>query len=104
MNQNFTYTDQKDIDLEVTLKTGEICQGLRCFLLRTYSRQYDSCDAHAIIYGYNINGLKVNEEIVDSANYGFFNAPDGRVWKVESYEEIPPPDAPGLIFRLSASS
>ncbi|NEO27154.1 MAG: hypothetical protein F6K03_09730 [Kamptonema sp. SIO4C4] len=103
MNQGFTYTDHKDVDLQVTLKTGAIFQGLRCSLLRTYSEQYDTCDAHALICYSCINKLGVNHmKKVESNSFELFKTPDGRLWKVESYKETFPPDAPGLIFRLKA--
>jgi hypothetical protein len=102
MGQGFTYMDRKDIDLQVTLKTRAIFQGLRCSLLRTYSEQYDTCDAHALIYYSCINKLGVNQKRVEPDSFELFKSPDGRSWKVESYKENFPPDAPGLIFRLKA--
>lgn len=104
MSENFTYTDNEKIDLEVTLKTGKTLEGLRCCLLRTYSEQYDTCDAHALIYYSEINKFRVSQRGVEPASYDHFKAPDGRLWKVESYKDNYPPEAPGLIFRLSASN
>lgn len=104
MEQGLTYTDHTDIDLLVTLETGEIYQGLRCSLLRIYSEQYDACDAHALIYYSCINILEVNPgKRVEPDSYDLFKTPDNRSWKVEkSSNKTIPPQAPGLIFRLKA--
>ncbi|WP_375468082.1 hypothetical protein [uncultured Nostoc sp.] len=106
MNQNDLYTDYNNIDLDVTLKTGTIHNGLKlkCFLLRTYSEQYDACDAHALIYFSEINGIRVNGKRIELTDYSTFQDSQGQVWKIDNYRENSPPEAPGLIFRLKSSS
>ncbi|MBK1986997.1 hypothetical protein A0J48_005490 [Sphaerospermopsis aphanizomenoides BCCUSP55] len=104
MSQDFNYTDHRNIKLEVTLTTGEKHQELKCSLLRTYSEKYDGCDAHAVINYDEINGLRVDEKRIEPANYHSFKDADNRVWKVKSFSNNHPPEAPGAIFRLSASS
>ena len=104
MSQNDFYKDQKDIELEVTLKTGIVQKGLRCFLLRSYSEKYDACDAHALIHFYEINGMRIDGARVEPSDYKTFKDPSNRVWKIDNYRENSPPQAPGLIFRLMTTS
>ncbi len=102
MSQNEFYTDHSNVTLEVTFKTAEVYEGLKCFLLRTYSEQYDSCNAHALIHCHNTNRIKINGKRVELTNYDLFKDHDGQVWKVEDYRENSPPETPGFIFRLKA--
>ena len=51
MNQQNLYRDFSNIDLGITIKSGILLnQSLRCFRFRIYSEQYDSCDAHALVF------------------------------------------------------
>lgn len=106
MNQSELYTDHKEIDLEVTLKTGVVYPGLKCALLRTYSVRYAQCDAQALIHFWDINGLRTNGQRVEPTEYDTFKDHMGNVWKVNADSTLinPPPGDPALIFCLTAQT
>jgi hypothetical protein len=101
MITNNSYTDYSDIDLQVNFRSGKCHENVKCSLLRIYSGQYDNCNAHALISGYEINGISVNGKIVDPGKYLTFQEKDGRSWQITSYKDNNPPEAPGLIFCLN---
>lgn len=100
MSTDFTYEDHQEIDLQVILKSGATHDGLKCYLLRTYSQKYLNCDAHALIYFFDINGLIVDGNRIDPSNYDTFTDPHGQSWRIVDYKVNPPPEPPGLIFGL----
>jgi hypothetical protein len=103
MTQDSSYTDQKDVVISVTLSTGVTIQGLRCSLLRIYD-DHDSYDAEAVIhYGY-INSLTQDGIRIEPKSYSGFQDGDGHEWQILCVNETFPPEPPGLIFQLSASS
>ena len=77
-------------------------QSLRCFRFRIYSEQYDSCDAHALVFFSEINLLmRDNGKRIEPAEYSTFHDTQSKVWQIDSFRENSPPDPPGLIFCLT---
>jgi len=105
MNQQNLYRDFSNIDLGITIKSGILLnQSLRCFRFRIYSEQYDSCDAHALVFYSEINLLmRDNGERIDPAEYSTFHDTQSQVWQIDSSRSRrnSPPDPPGLIFCLT---
>ena len=100
MNQSNFYIDHPNIELRVLFNKKENPEKIKCFLLRAYSEEYDACDAHALVYFSDINGMKVEGEKVELADYSCFKDPLGQVWDIKDYRESSPPEAPSVIFRL----
>ena len=92
MNENIFWTDHKDIELEVTLKSGRIPPTkLKCFYLRTYDEQHDSCDAHAYIYANEIDKFLDNcSGIVVVTREDFFSFKDqgNQKWVISNFKKI----------------
>ena len=105
MNQQNLYRDFSNIDLGITIKSGILLnQSLRCFRFLIYSEQYDSCDAHALVFFSDINLLMGdNGERIDPAEYSTFHDTQSQVWQIDSSRSRrnSPPDPPGLTFRLT---
>jgi hypothetical protein len=102
MNQQNLYRDFSNIDLGITIKSGILLnQSLRCFLFRIYSEQYDSCDAHALVFFSEINLMRVNGKRIEPTEYSTFHDTQSQVWQIDSFRENSPPDPPALIFRLT---
>ena len=77
-------------------------QSLRCFRFLIYSEQYDSCDAHALVFFSEINLLmRDNGKRIEPAEYSTFHDTQSKVWQIDSFRENSPPDPPGLIFCLT---
>jgi small nuclear ribonucleoprotein (snRNP)-like protein len=92
MNENNFWTDHKDIELEVTLKSGRVpLTKLKCFYLRTYDGQLHSCDAHAFIYANEINNFLDNcSGIVVVTRKDFFSFKDqgNQKWVISNCKKI----------------
>ena len=103
MNQQNLYRDFSNIDLGITIKSGILLnQSLRCFRFRIYSEQYDSCDAHALVFFSEINLLmRDNGKRIEPAEYSTFHDTQSKVWQIDSFRENSPLDPPGLIFCLT---
>ncbi|MBE9163617.1 hypothetical protein QUA56_02085 [Microcoleus sp. N3A4] len=102
MNQQNLDSDLSNIELNITIRSGILLkQRLRCFLFRIYSEQYDSCDAHALVFFSEINQMRVNGERIEHTEYLTFHDTQGQVWQIDSFRENSPPDPPALIFRLT---
>ena len=86
--------------LEVTLKTGGIKRQLKCSKLQTFTEEENCCDAYATIFGFEMNQVTVNGEIVQPTNYSTFKDTKGQVWQIIKSEGHTPPEAPGLTFCL----
>ena len=105
MNQKNLYRDFSDIDLGITIKSGKLLnQSLRCSRFRIYSEQDDVCNAEALVYFYEINRMRVEEEI-DPTEYSTFHEtqsqdPQSQVWQIDSFRENYIPEPPALIFHL----
>jgi hypothetical protein len=104
MTQNSFHTDESDNNLEVTLKSGESHNRIKCSLLRVYSEQYGTCDAQALISTDEINGIKVKDRQIKP--YEYLNFRDGkfRVWHIKNFKERLPPYPPEFIFCLKKQS
>jgi hypothetical protein len=103
MTQDSTHEDHIDTIISVTLSTGETIQEVNCSCLRIFYGN-DSCDAQALISYYYINSLTTDGIRIDPKSYILFQDADGYEWKILDFKDNPVTDAPGLIFRLSASS
>lgn len=105
MNQQNLYRDFSNIDLGITIQSGILLnQSLRCFRFRIYSEQYDSCDAHALVFFSEINLLmRDNGERIDPAEYSTFHDTQSQVWQIDSSRswENYIPDPPAVIFCLT---
>jgi hypothetical protein len=100
MNQNNSYKEYRDINLEITLKSGVSYTGVKCSLFYVYSEKYKDCDGCAVIYFSCINTIREGNQRIDPTDYSVFRDQQGRAWKVDHYEENSPPEPPGLIFYL----
>jgi hypothetical protein len=105
MTQDSSYTDQQDVIISVILSTGETIQGLRCSLLRIYD-VHDSNYAEAVIYCGYLNSLTQDGMIIEPTSISGFQDCDGHVWQIQTQgvHKTIPPEPPGFIFKLSASS
>ncbi len=102
MNQ-FSYTDHKDITLEVIVTSSASHSGLKCSILRIYTKPYgtDQCWAHALVYFYAINEFYASKGI-QYTDYASFKDNQGNDWKIKGCKATHPPDDPGLNFCLEA--
>lgn len=102
MNAKISWTDNTNIELEVTLNSGSVHpEKLKCSLFRIYSEPCISCNAHASINFDEINGLISNGKRVEPTNYSIFTDPKNQKWKINDYKKHSPLEAPGLIFCLT---
>lgn len=92
MNENIFSTDHKDIELEVTLKSGRVPpKKLKCVYFRTHDGQVESCDAHAYIYideiGYFLDDCS-RIIVVTIKDFVTFKDQENQEWVINDFKKI----------------